>query len=109
VRSELAVQLGVPATAILQIVDVNTTRDEALRTSDLLLKQGISKRILLVTEPLHLRRAKAVFEASGLSVYPAPSDNFPAIAQTATERVLLLKSLVFQSAGLIYYRIAGFI
>ena len=108
VRSDIAVRLGVPAAAILQMENVNTTRDEAFTAAGLLSGRNLN-RVLLVTEPLHMRRSKGVFEAAGMKVFPAPSDNFAAAGLGPVERLLLLKDLAVQSAGLLYYRLAGFI
>jgi uncharacterized SAM-binding protein YcdF (DUF218 family) len=108
VRADLAVALGIPAAAIGQMPDVNTTRDEAYRCAELLSASG-HKHVLLVTEPLHIRRATRVFEAAGLRVSPAPSDNFALNAAAPMERLYAFKSLAVQVAALIYYRMSGFI
>jgi uncharacterized SAM-binding protein YcdF (DUF218 family) len=110
VRAEIATELGIPASAILEMRDVNTTRDEAQETATLLAGAGkTSKHVLLVTDSLHMLRSKMVFEAAGLHVSPAPSDDFPAIARAPQDRLILLMDLVMHSAGLVYYRLAGFI
>ena len=108
VRAKLAVQFGVPASAILELPHVLTTRDEALDTA-VLMKQRNIRNVLLVTEPLHMRRARRIFEAVGLSVAPAPSNRFPETAASPEDRLLLLQTLLTQGAGLAYYHLAGFI
>ncbi len=50
---------------------VRTTRDEGLQIKSLADKRGW-KRIILVTSPLHSKRAKAVFEKVGLIVISQP-------------------------------------
>jgi uncharacterized SAM-binding protein YcdF (DUF218 family) len=49
-----------------------STRDEALRSADLLLHQGI-RRIAVVTSPMHTRRACAAFRAAGFTVTCVPA------------------------------------
>ena len=107
-RARIAVELGVPSSAIFEINTAHTTREEAGQILELL-KPRNQKRVLLVTEALHMLRAKLVFEAAGLDVSPAASDNFPKYAASIEERLFLLRGLLMQSAGLLYYRIAGFI
>jgi uncharacterized SAM-binding protein YcdF (DUF218 family) len=108
VRAKIATELGIPPLAILEIIHVNTTRDEARETT-LLLQSRKIQHVLLITESLHMLRSKLVFEAAGLTVSPAPSDDFPEIASTAEQRLLLLRNLLMHSAGFLYYRLAGFI
>ena len=106
-RSILAQTMGIPAEAILKEETSNTTREEAVRISRLLMHRGLIK-ILLVTESLHLRRAKAVFENAGLEVYPATSDDYSVSAISAKDRLWLASRIIEESAALAYYRLAGY-
>ena len=108
VRARIAEEMGVPPSAILEISNVRTTREEAQQIAAALSNRKLT-RVLLVTESLHMLRSKMVFEAEGLNVSAAPSDSFPLIARSPEERLLLLGELFMHSAGLIYYRLAGFI
>lgn len=65
--------LGVDADAIItQDRSVNTA--EEARDNAALLKERGSKRVILVTSAMHMRRAVALFEKQGLEVIPAPTD-----------------------------------
>jgi uncharacterized SAM-binding protein YcdF (DUF218 family) len=65
--------LGVPHEALwLEGASVNTTSN-ASHTAQLLRQQNI-QHVLLVTSALHMPRARAALEATGLKVYPAPTD-----------------------------------
>ncbi len=108
VRARIGSELGIPESAILEMTDVLTTRDEAQETAALLKPRNPS-RVLLVTEALHMRRAKRIFEMAGLSVFAAPSDNYPAIAGNPHDRLKLLINILIHSSGLVYYKIAGYI
>jgi len=106
-RLLMAEAVGMPAEAILKEETANTTREEAGRISRLLMHRGLRK-ILLVTDSLHLRRAKLAFESTGLEVFPVPSDNFPTAATSAWDRLWLASRIVEESAALSYYRLAGY-
>ena len=65
--------LNVPDNA-LWLEDASTnTASNAQQTAQLLKSQNIQS-ILLVTSALHMPRARAAFERTGLKVYPAPTD-----------------------------------
>ena len=107
-RSKLAQSMGVPAEAILKEETANTTQEEAIKISRLLMHRGLRK-ILLVTQSLHLRRAKLVFENTGLEVFAVPSDDYPTAATSPSGRLWLAARLVEESTALLYYRLAGYI
>jgi uncharacterized SAM-binding protein YcdF (DUF218 family) len=52
---------------------VISTREEAIRTRELMDRQGWN-RVLLVTSALHMRRSVAAFEKAGVSVHPVACD-----------------------------------
>lgn len=67
-----AIQLGVPASSILTTGRVTNTAEEATEVAKLLSRHGRGNRVILVTSAFHMRRAREVFEANGLSVEPFP-------------------------------------
>ena len=67
---EKAIELGVPADKIWLSPEVQNTFQEAQAVA----KELPSGRILLVTSAFHMPRARAVFEAQGLSVSAFPVD-----------------------------------
>ncbi len=64
---------GLPTFQLESLGPVRTTRDEALRTRELVDRTGW-KRVILVTSAFHMRRAIAAFEKVGISVEPAACD-----------------------------------
>src|SRR2546429_9103366 len=75
IRASLAAAMGIPPEAILKEETANTTREESMHIAAQLRQRNISN-ILLVTESLHMRRAKSVFERAGLQVSPAVSAGY---------------------------------
>lgn len=65
-----AMAVGVPQSAIVVTRSVANTSEEAHAVSDLLPGQSV----LLVTSAFHMPRAKAIFQAAGLKVYPFSVD-----------------------------------
>lgn len=63
----------VPASAIWQQNMSQNTYEDALYSTELLAEQDI-ETIILVTSAIHMPRARALFEAQGLTVIPAPVD-----------------------------------
>ena len=103
-RAVLAEGLGVPATVIMQVSSVHTTREEAERIGELLLPGG-RRRILLVGDPIDMPRARAVMERAGFTVLPAPT---AATGPSLPEgRLGLLRDIATELGGLAYYRITG--
>jgi uncharacterized SAM-binding protein YcdF (DUF218 family) len=90
------------------VTGINTTREEALRVSAELRSRGV-RSILLVTAPLHLVRARAVFEQQGLLVRPAPVGEVALRPQRPGERLALAQFLAQELLGRVYYRLAGYL
>ena len=79
VARELAVEQGVPADRILLADGAMTTREDAASTRELMVERGWQTAIL-VSHPLHLERARFLFEGQGITVYTSPtSTNLAAI------------------------------
>lgn len=107
VRAEQARLHGIPAAAILTETRANTTREEAVRVKALLRSRG-ARSVLLVTNAGHLTRARPLFERAGFEVHGAPADTFVE-ADAPESRLALMRVLIKESLGWLYYRIAGYI
>ena len=105
-RAQMAQELGVPSEAILTVDDARTTLEESVRIADLLSTHG-KKRILLVTDSLHMRRASSLFESANYEVLAVPSDPSARTATTVAARLTLARRLTFETAALLYYKMAG--
>ena len=107
-RTQIAIEFGIPTDDLVTIGTALTTHDEALATAHALQGRRV-RRILLVTESIHMRRAKLLFEKAGFTVLPVSSDHFVEIAIFPKDRLWLVMRLAQESVGLIYYRLAGYI
>jgi uncharacterized SAM-binding protein YcdF (DUF218 family) len=107
-RAQFAVEFGIPKDAVVTIETAMTTHEESVLTADALRIRRVGK-ILLVTESIHMRRAKLLFEKAGFTVLPVSSDRFFEVALSPQERLRLGLRLAQETVGLVYYRIAGYI
>jgi uncharacterized SAM-binding protein YcdF (DUF218 family) len=73
VARDLAVAMGVPPERILLAEDSMTTGEDAVRVGELMLNRGWSSTIL-VSHPLHLERARVLFQGQGLTIHPSPTN-----------------------------------
>jgi uncharacterized SAM-binding protein YcdF (DUF218 family) len=108
VRADLAWSLGVPRERIVTVTGARNTREEALRVAAALGPRG-AQRILLVTDELHLVRARRLFEQAGLQVLPAPTGEHLDAAEGPSARVALALRLCREGLARIYYRVAGYL
>jgi uncharacterized SAM-binding protein YcdF (DUF218 family) len=72
VARDLAIARGVPANQILLAEGSMTTEEDASSTGQLLLDRGL-ETVLLVSHPLHLERARILFESQSIMVYTSPT------------------------------------
>ena len=99
----------VPASGGVEWIDsVASTRDEAVRLTRRAF-QARWKRVALVTSPMHTRRACATVEALGLDVtcVMAPWREAGWPPRTTSDRMLLMKRVVYESLAWAQYRITG--
>jgi uncharacterized SAM-binding protein YcdF (DUF218 family) len=108
IRAKLAESMGILPAAILLEETANTTHEESIHISRALQARNAT-RILLVTDSLHMRRAKLVFERAGLQVQPAVSADYPAFLASPGDRLWLSIQIVRESGAQTYYRLAGYI
>jgi len=73
VARDLAVSMGVDRAHILLAEGAMTTREDAASAWNLMSARGWQTAIL-VSHPLHLERARLLFEAEGIDVYPSPTN-----------------------------------
>lgn len=99
------------AKAWIEVDSVKTTRDEATRSAGRLLPLG-AKRIVLVTTPMHTRRACATFEAVGFTVfcYPARERRTQTNPPTNSDaRLVAFGEYLYERLGMAKYRWNGWV
>jgi uncharacterized SAM-binding protein YcdF (DUF218 family) len=105
-RAALALECGIPATAILTGDGMWTTRDEAEGVKALLAPKG-ARTILLVTGALHMGRARRLFERAGFEVIPAPLRDASCESVSPEGRLGLTMSLAQEHLAGAYNRAAA--
>jgi uncharacterized SAM-binding protein YcdF (DUF218 family) len=94
------------------VVDsVHTTRDEAVRSAALLLPTG-ARSIIVVTSPMHTRRACAVFEAVGFRVVCRASRERDFVTDHPIgnrDRLAAVRAYGYEVMGMIKYRAKGWL
>ncbi len=108
-RARLAVTLGVPREAIITESQEPTTRNEAHRMNAVLRERLGVREILLVTDVLHMRRARDLFERAGLIVRPAPTDTGILGAASPERRLLLTRHVAQEVAAIAYHKVFGYL
>ncbi|MGD9048746.1 MAG: YdcF family protein [Anaerolineae bacterium] len=73
VACNMALGQGVPAEKILLAEGSMTTSQDAVSARNLMLERGWETAVL-VSHPLHLERARLLFEGLGTTVYPSPTN-----------------------------------
>lgn len=106
VMASVAAEFGVPDTAIWVETRSNDTWTEAFEVARLAQPKGV-KRILLVTDPFHMRRATAAFERAGFDVLPATWEVSSAKAEKPEDRLLLMRQVCQEAFARLYYWTRG--
>jgi uncharacterized SAM-binding protein YcdF (DUF218 family) len=105
-RAALAAECGVPGAAILAGAAGHTTHEEVATLRSVLRARGV-RRLLLVTDGTHMRRAMRLLHDAGFEVLAAPVSESNAPARPE-ERIRLLRDMARESLALAYYHMAGY-
>jgi uncharacterized SAM-binding protein YcdF (DUF218 family) len=90
---------------------VRTTHDEALRTAEIARREGW-RTVVVVTTPLHTRRACATFERAGLAVVCVPSEERTFALRhldAPGDRLAAFGEWLYETLGWIKYRHLGWV
>lgn len=82
-------EAGVPEEAILVVTDGTSTYEELSATANVLRERGMD-RVLLVSDPYHSLRARAVASEVGLDAYVSPADTGAPVGRLAKETVAVV-------------------
>jgi uncharacterized SAM-binding protein YcdF (DUF218 family) len=108
-RARLAITFGVPREAIITESQEPTTRNEAHRMNAVLRERLGVREILLVTDVLHMRRARDLFARAGLIVRAAPTDTGILGAASPERRLLLTRHVAQEVAAIAYHKVFGYL
>jgi len=107
VRSEMARTLAVPASAIVIVETALTTQEEAREVAAALRPRQV-RRVLVVSNRLHLVRSLGVFEAAGFVALAAPSAEMSDTDERPEARLQLMRHVMKEVVARVYYRVAGY-
>lgn len=102
--------LGIEA-EVIPIGPVGSTRDEAVAVAELMRQRGF-ERLLLVSSPVHTRRAALAFEAEGVEVTPVAARETRFDLERldrAEDRLVAFGPILHERVGLVWYRWRGWI
>ena len=102
--ADLAVQLGVPREAILTESASRTTHENAQLTDALLRPRGL-RRLVLVTDSIHMSRAESTFRSVGFEIERA---SVPQVC-VSSSNLAMLESALHEYVGWAYYRWQGWV
>lgn len=106
--ARMATALGVPENSIISENHSGNTYENAQNVTSIMKKNGWDKA-LLVTSPLHMKRATRVFEKLGIEVYSAPTPSIVEYVKSFSGRWGLLKTVIHEYLGMLKYRLEGWI
>lgn len=89
---------------------VHSTRDEAVQAAKLLLPSR--SHLIVVTSPMHTRRACATFERVGFVVSCQPSrehENVTWHPESASDRLASFREYLYERLGMVKYRYTGWV
>ena len=110
IARELLEAAGVKAELVV-LSRAENTRDEALAVADLARKRGF-KLVLLVTSPIHSRRASASLENEGVTVVSSPSEETRFNLETLdswNDRLAAFGTVMHERLGLWVYARRGWV
>lgn len=104
------IQLGGAASSWTSLTGVFTTRDEAIQSGSRL-PPG-DQQVILVTSPMHTRRACATFEAVGFKVFCKAATEHRTVTWhpvSEQERLDAFAAYVYERLGMVKYRSKGWL
>lgn len=92
----------------IEVGPVSSTRDEALQVAGLSERKGWT-RVLLVTSPLHMRRAASAFRTAGVPVVPVPAAErgYSLTLRKPSDRLDAFRDWLPEWTGMLYYQLRG--
>ncbi|MBI5970081.1 MAG: YdcF family protein [Deltaproteobacteria bacterium] len=108
IMKDISARLGIPQRLVAADARSASTY-ENLRNAKAYMDEKKLKTCLVVTGPTHMLRASLTAKKLGMGFYPAPVANYTGHRTSAFERVGLLGEVMWEYAGLVLYKIKGYI
>ena len=105
---QIALDIGVPEDDVIIDAESTHTYGNLVVVKRIMDERGL-KKCLLVTSPTHMYRSMRVAERLGLDCIPAPVEDYTRDVRLSTERLALMRAVLWEFAGLALYRIYGYI
>lgn len=105
---EMATGLGIPEKDCAVDTGSLNTYENIRNVKSYMADNGL-KTCLLVTSPTHMKRASLIARRLGLRFYPAPVTDSSAYRTGATDRLQLFRDVAWEYAGLLLYKVYGYI
>ncbi len=105
---ETLLELGIPQEAIVLEERSTRTAENAREVAQLMKEMGF-KDGLLVTSSIHMKRALLCFRRYDLPLRAAPVGSALEDAHSFTPRILLFDAVFHEYAGILYYRLRGWV
>lgn len=108
IMKDISATLGIPQRAVAADARSSSTY-ENLRNAKAYMDEKKLKTCLVVTSPTHMLRASLTAKKLGMNFYPAPVADYMAYRTSAFDRLGLFREVMWEYAGLVLYKIKGYI
>jgi uncharacterized SAM-binding protein YcdF (DUF218 family) len=106
--AKVAIGLGIPEQTILLAEKSTRTHEDALGTAEIMKENNLTTA-LLVTSASHMKRATLCFRHEGIKFFSASAEPIEMHVQDPVDRLLIFKAVMREYAGLVLYKVRGWI
>ncbi len=108
IMREVSTKLGIPEEDTSADPSSTNTHGNLERISEYMEARGL-ETCLIVTSPTHMYRSFMVSEKLGMDCYPAPVSDYTEFIDSALGRLVLFRAVMWEYAGLLLYKLYGYI
>ncbi len=108
IMEKTAKGLGIPEADMAVDAYSTNTYENLVDVKEYMEKNGL-KSCLLVTSPAHMLRASLVARKLGLECSPAPVGDYTRLRRSGIDRIALAREAAHEYAGILFYRIKGYL
>lgn len=105
---ETALSLGIPVKDCAVDAGSTNTYENLKNVKGYMAENGL-ETCLIVTSPTHMRRSALVARKLGMNFHPAPVTDYTRYRTSALERLNLFHEAMWEYAGLVLYKVYGYI